>query len=675
MTGVADTRLRVRLVASSALMLFLELALIRWLGENVVFLSYFTNFILLGSFLGIGLGFLHADRRSRFGALPSVLFSLVAVVVVFPGEISRGGEDVIFFGALDVTGLPIWVILPVLFAGAAAVMYLVAHAVARVFIEFPPLEAYRLDIVGSLLGIAGFSVLSVVHAPPLVWGVVAAAVIWWLGGPAVSGRGRLLLAGLVVVLGAQSAVGTFQWSPYYRIEAFEQSDVIHVNVNGIPHQTIRSNDQRRLAEPIYETPYEISSVTSPERVLIVGAGTGSDVALALEAGAASVDAVEIDPVIYEIGRQRHPERPYDDPRVRVVIDDGRAFMESAEPGYDLVLFALPDSLTLVAGQSGLRLESFLFTQEAVNRAVELLDDDGVFAMYNYYTEDWLLDRLAATMQAAVAGTPCVVAPVGGAGLAMIAAGPGLVETACPGEARDLTAAPAPATDDYPFLYVRNRGLPSFYLIAVLSILLVSMLAIRRAGLPRRAVRSNLDLFLMGAAFLLLETKSVVQFALWFGTTWAVNAMVFGGVLLSVLAAVETARRVRLPSPGVLYAGLLATVAVAWAVPAATLLELDSGPRLAVAIAVTFAPIFMANLVFAQRFESTSHSAAAFGVNLLGAMVGGVLEYAALAVGYRALALVVGALYGAAFVVWRRIVTDELDAVTSDTVDEALDPVG
>ena len=43
-----------------------------------------------------------------------------------------------------------------------------------------------------------------------------------------------------------------------------------------------------------------------------------------------------------------------------------------------------------------------------------------------------------------------------------------------------------------------------------------------------------DLFCMGAAFLLLETKSVVQFALLFGTTWFVNALVFLGVLLSVL---------------------------------------------------------------------------------------------------------------------------------------------
>jgi hypothetical protein len=584
-------------------------------------------------------------------------------VVVFPGEISRGGSDVIFFGSLEVTGLPIWVVLPVLFLGAAGILYLVAHAVALTFIQFPPLDAYRLDIFGSLLGILAFAALSWLRMPPVAWALVVVGLIWWLGGAAITTSGKLLLLGVLIVVGAQSAVGIYDWSPYYRVTAFEASGAIHVNVNGIPHQTIRSNEDRIAVEPIYLDPYRVAGDRDLERVLIIGAGTGSDVALALEAGAEHIDAVEIDPVIYDIGVDRHPERPYDDPRVSVVIDDGRAFMHETEPGYDMVLFALPDSLTLVAGQSGLRLESFLFTQEAIDEAVGLLDDDGVFAMYNYYTEDWLLDRLALTLQTSTGSAPCVVAPEAGAGLAMIAGGPGVAPALCPGEiGRDLSAAPAPATDDYPFLYVQSRGLPSFYLVAIVSLLLTSAVLIKRAGVPRRAIRSNLDLFLMGAAFLLLETKSVVQFALWFGTTWAVNAMVFAGVLASVLVAIELARRVKLPDPRYLYAALLGAIAVSWAVPAGYLLDLGTGVRLVTAIVLTFSPIFLANLVFAQRFDSAGHSASAFGANLLGAMVGGVLEYAALVVGYRALALLVGVLYGLAFIVWRHSMSQEVTAV-------------
>src|SRR2546425_4885499 len=83
---------RVRLVALSFLMLFVELALIRWTGSNVVYLSYFSNFVLLGSFLGIGLGFLRAGRaRNLFPWTPVALAALVCFVRFFPVEIRRSG--------------------------------------------------------------------------------------------------------------------------------------------------------------------------------------------------------------------------------------------------------------------------------------------------------------------------------------------------------------------------------------------------------------------------------------------------------------------------------------------------------------------------------------------------------------------------------------------------------
>jgi hypothetical protein len=177
--------------------------------------------------------------------------------------------------------------------------------------------------------------------------------------------------------------------------------------------------------------------------------------------------------------------------------------------------------------------------------------------------------------------------------------------------------------------------------------------VRLTAGPLRAMRSYLDLGFMGAAFLLLETKNVVQFALLFGTTWFVNAAVFAGILLSVLAAIEVARRVRLPRPLLLYAALLAALALAWLIPPGALLDLPVPLRFLGGAAVAFAPIFLANLVFAQRFRNVGASTVAFGANLLGAMVGGVLEYLALVTGYRFLLIVVAALYGLAFLTGRR----------------------
>jgi hypothetical protein len=162
----------------------------------------------------------------------------------------------------------------------------------------------------------------------------------------------------------------------------------------------------------------------------------------------------------------------------------------------------------------------------------------------------------------------------------------------------------------------------------------------------------LDLALMGAAFLLLETKNIVQYALLFGTTWFVNSLVFAGVLLSVLAAIEVASRFRLPRPRVLYVALGASLAVAWAVPPESLLALSPLPRFLTATAVAFMPVFLANLIFSQRFKSTASTAAAFAANLLGAMLGGALEYTALITGYRFLLVVIAVLYGLAFLAGR-----------------------
>jgi hypothetical protein len=98
----------------------------------------------------------------------------------------------------------------------------------------------------------------------------------------------------------------------------------------------------------------------------------------------------------------------------------------------------------------------------------------------------------------------------------------------------------------------------------------------------------------------------------------------------------------------LFAGLFVSLVVAWAVTPSSLLSLAPVPRFAAATGLAFAPVFMANLIFAQRFKDVATSTVALGANLLGAMVGGVLEYASLVVGYRALLLLVSGLYLCAF---------------------------
>jgi hypothetical protein len=143
---------------------------------------------------------------------------------------------------------------------------------------------------------------------------------------------------------------------------------------------------------------------------------------------------------------------------------------------------------------------------------------------------------------------------------------------------------------------------------------------------------------------------VTGFALLFGTTWVVNALVFAGVLLAVLAAVEVTRRRATPPLPVMYAILLGGLALAWVVPSWWLLSLPIGPRALAAITIAFLPIFAANVIFAKRFAETVDPTLAFAANLLGAMVGGCLEYLALLFGYHALLILAAVLYVGAFLI-------------------------
>lgn len=642
-----------RLVLASAVMLFLELALIRWLGANIVHLSYFTNFVLLGSFLGIGLGFLISRKSwSVLPWTPVLLAGFVFVVRHYPVSIDREGSDVIFFTALETTGPPAWLVLPIVFLVVAATLAGPAEAVGRCFAQLPPLTSYRWDLVGSLCGIVAFSVLALLQAPSYVWGtIVGTALIVLVGGWQ---RWLAVLAGaaLVATLVIESTASGVSWSPYYKVTT-ESVDAasgtrVYISVNGVPHQSMSSADWKlNRASEIYGAAYDRRKQTPLRAVLVVGAGSGSDVAIALRQGAEHVDAVDIDPRLVQIGVDGNPDGAYQDPRVTRHINDGRAFLEGTDQKYDLILFALPDSLSLVSGASQIRLESFLFTEEALRSARRHLTDDGVFAMYNYYRQGWLIDRLGGTAAAAFGHAPCI--DTFGEATAVVSIAKDPDNQRCGPENHALPSSYLePATDDAPFLYYDGGMVPMIYLWALGGILLISLLLVRAFGGPLRAMRPYADLFFMGAAFLLLETKNIATFALLFGTTWIVNAMVFAGVLVIVLAAVETTRKFRTPSLPVVFALVAISLAVAWIVQPAWLLGLPFTPRLLVAVLLAFVPIYLANIAFAKRFAVSGDSQAAFGVNLLGAIVGGCLEYAALLTGYRNLLVVVGVLYLAAF---------------------------
>ena len=551
--------------------------------------------------------------------------------------------------------------LPVIFALVVLVMAGLGQALARSFAQFKPLDAYRFDIIGSIGGIALFSALSFVGLPPIAWGAVVAALFvlllgikerWWQWG---------MIAVVVLVLLVESLSSVDVWSPYYKITTSHVTTTVDghsyrgllVSANNIPYQTLYSTSMLHRIESFYFFPYRHVTRSSLSDVLVIGAGTGNDVGVALSAGARHVDAVEIDPELVALGKQYNPEHAYESPRVSVYVDDGRAFLQDTKKRYSLILYALPDSLTALTGQSApVGLENYLLTTQAIQVARSHLAPGGTFVMYNYY-QPFLLDRYATTLDDVFGSRPCVEV-----GNTLSGREQAVLTVALDGNTPGCSSfwngdELAPVSDDRPYPYLPVPSIPNFYLLVLGLILAASLLVVRVAGGPLKKMAPFVDLFWMGAAFLLLESKNLIQFALLFGTTWFVNSLVFAGVLLSVYAAIETARHVKLPRPMLLYCALLVSLGVSFVVPQESLLNLPVVLRFVAATALAFAPIFIANLVFAQRFKDVGSSTTAFGANLLGAIVGGVLVYLSLITGFRFLLVVVAVLYGLAFAFGRR----------------------
>ncbi len=667
-----------RFFLTATSLLFVELLLIRWIPANVIYVGNYRNFLLMASFLGIGVGILWGRDPKRIPISPfgPLLLSLVLLVTQVRVGIYLTSPNEIFLGFNNSTGAdPNFLILPLLVILATVIMAGLAVPLGPLLKSMPPLRAYTFDILGSLSGVALFTILSAAGTPPIVWFVALAMIASGLGLANGLSRASAVTAGSlagVLLVVAATFPPSQTWSPYYRIDEYSSGGIKALDVNGIPYQAMWPTDLTSIS-PFYEQIYRWFPDETFPRVLIIGAGTGTDVALALKHGAGHVDAVDIDPAIQAIGVRDHPDHPYDDPRVTQIVDDGRAFLRRTTDRYDLVVFALPDSHTLVSTSANLRLESFLFTNEAFREVRDHLASDGVFAMYNFYREDWLIQKLAGMLIDAF-GSPPIVREYAGTA-ATLAAGPlvaALGGAPPPGEGVDavsLQNAPGPATDDWPFLYLRQPLVAPYYLGAIAIIIAFAVLLVARAAARSGTSfrRFSPHFFVLGTAFLLLETRSLVTFSLLFGATWLVNSLVFFAVLASALLAILINQRFHFRSPLPLYLGLFGSLALAFVLPPATLLIEPAWLRYPLAAALAFAPVFFANLVFSYSFRDTRSADMAFASNLLGAVVGGAIEYVALVTGYGALLVLIAGLYLVAWLLathFRRLADVELARETT-----------
>lgn len=683
-----------RLALVSVLALFLELLLIRWISSEIGIFAYLKNFVLIACFLGFGLGCYLSERRLSLIALILPLVAL-AMLCQLPWQGLRSLVDSLpnLLGPasqVNTWGVPSLPLDgPDLFGLVAAVLFIVPSfgLIACALIPLGQLVgwylensshgilAYTVNIIGSLVGIGLYTLLCFLFQPPAVWFLIAGGMLVWLLWTSPPLRWASTTAFTICIVLASLGPGKgskVYWSPYQKLTVTpfrKKGEIIAYGIksNSTWHQVIFNLSPAFVAahpwyfkkDPVELNPYNIPYrfYAHPHSVLILGAGTGNDVAAALRNGADRVVAVEIDPLILRLGRRLHFEKPYSSARVHAVVNDARSYIQNSNEHFDLIEFSLLDATTTSGYYTNIRMDNYIYTVEAIKAAARLLKPNGLMILKSGLNEDpRLIGRLSELEQAVFGRSPlrfATVRPIYSAVALFfidgsqsriahaLASNPRLAEYVA--ESRNLPIARVPlTTDDWPYFYQAAPGLPASVIIISAVLILLCGLFLRETGTALRSLRWHF--FFLGAGFLLLEAQIISKMALLFGTTWVVNSIVIAGVLVLIVGSnflVEFKPRI---SYIFAYLGIFASILVAYAVPLEKFFFASIWVKALTATLVLCLPVFFAGIVFIRSFAREGFRGEALGSNLFGALVGGMLESLSMWTGIRSLLIIAALLY-------------------------------
>jgi spermidine synthase len=687
----------------SVLALFMELLLIRWIGTEINIFAYLQNTVLVVGFMGLGMGCLSSRQPiiMRNVLIPLLLLASLMSIPITKQSLQKislflaSTGDLLIWSLPDVsTQLEAIYFVIVGLACTLCLMFLIwqmfvpiGRILGRLMDDHPKaIQAYSINIAGSLVGILGFALLSALYQPPFVWFLILALLLTWFSWKD-QGYRRLnfiLLLAIAVLLwfyDRDSASLRVLWSPYQKL-ILSQANLpdypLHkylLTVNNTYYQSIvdlRSEtvdsetalpDQRGLSQ--YDIPYLLQP--NPQKALIVGSGAGNDVAGALRQLVSKITAVEIDPAIIELGRIYHPERPYGSPAAKIIKDDARSFFATSREQYDIISFGLLDSHTTTA-MTNTRLDHYVYTKESLEMARSLLAKDGVLVMMFEAQKPFIADRIARTLRDIFGEEPIffrIPKSTYGVGGVMFVAGNlnGVRERIAtnkqlatliadwknrdplrPGYTTEIT------TDDWPYLYLDSRRIPIlYYLLALLlfGLFFYTKWRFKLSEVTENWSTSHWHFFFLGAAFLLLEVQNISKASVVLGNTWQVNAVIISGILIMILLAnLIAAKFPNIPLSPV-YVGLIGSCLALYFIDLAVFAPLPYGQKAAIVGSLTALPVLFSGIVFIRSFAQASERDKALGANMVGSLVGGVLQSVTFITGIKALLLIVAMLYLAA----------------------------
>lgn len=694
----------------SFISLFFELLIIRWMSSEIRAFSVFKTFPLIACFLGLGAGYALA-RKDLFKTTPWAILLFAALVKIidfshlslcpFPSLSIYDWQAVVDSTSNIWHVLGVFLIaLPFLVLAPFAVMLCIGARLGTLFNEFKPLNAYCINIAGALVGSLVFSLSSFWNLSPGTLLLAAGLVSIFYSSN--DSRKEFILACVAILTAALLAGNpnpTYDkaltyWSPYQRIDfapVFSELQNKHsieidrcLYANRVPYQAIinwqaiNNNINLISADEIkkvrslqrgFELPFNLQK---PEDVLIIGAGTGNDVAEALKSTAKNIDAVEIDPVILKLGKQYHPAHPYDSSRVNIICNDARYFFNNCSKKYDLIILSYLDSHIVTAGSS-LRIDNFVYTKESFASIAKLLKPNGLAVVSFCTVKPWFSERLYKTIQEAVGYEPLALSQYDMAGTAFVFGEsvknhslkipPHVLE-----KFELITSKPSKSTrlltDDWPYLYVAPDLIDLPYLLVVFEISLIAIFIASRS-LKNNARVYNWQMFFLGGAFMLLELQAISRLSVLYGTTWLTTAIVINVILLLILFANIIVIKFPKISVGIstLYVLLFLSLLFSYSIPFISVLIINSigaSPSAVFITAFTLLPVLLAGAIFAISFSKVQSPKDALAMNLFGAFLGSMLEYLSNYIGINGLTWLVAILYLGSFICWKRMsITDKI----------------
>tara|TARA_Y100000741_G_scaffold105940_1_gene79133 strand:- start:61 stop:2457 length:2397 start_codon:yes stop_codon:yes gene_type:complete len=670
---------------AAGLGLFLELSIIRIHSSYFQLFAYFKNLSLLSCFLGLGIGY--SFSRIRLFSL-NWTFPIIALQVSFMfllketpvtlffqnpiSEIWNMGQS-IAIGYLHI--ILIYFFIAVIFLLNAVAFIPLGHLVARLMMNCNTLKAYSYDLIGAILGIILFTILSFLWTGPTVWLLISfAAIIFFQLNLRLNIKFNCISL-VILILSLNTFLDPDKMdlhSPYQNV-SLKFSNVSHspveVKSNNLWLQTpINLSDEfyqqlNSSWHKFYIIPY-VSTKKKFEDILIVGSGTGNDVAAALRNTKARIDAVEIDPLVADIGVRLHPEKPYLDSRVNLVINDARNFIKETEKKYDMIVYSLLDSHANLSSKGGVRLDSYVYTVESFFEANKKLKDNGIIFLSFAISTEEMGNKIYKMLKMNFDYDPIILKRNDMAKSSDFVEGiysfavsnkehlldlskTNYIETSMFKDKKFYDQVDV-STDDWPFFYMSYRIYPTSYAVLISVIFIISLIFLKKLT-KMNYNKFSFTCFFLGVGFMLMETKGITELAKIYGSTWVVVSVVITAILsMAYLANLMIIKNIKI-SVNKIYFFLIFSLFLTYLI---SYINFYNYPTIYLKFLIPFIltfPVFFSGLAFSKELVSYGSTANALSCNILGAIVGGLLEYNSMFFGFKFLYILAIIFYFLAYV--------------------------